>query len=346
MRNKGLHESMHITELKKIIVAAATAVFLLAGCGVSTTVQPGNTGNLPVINDFSADPAMVQPGSGTQISWRVTNAASVTIDNGIGTVALSGTTTVYPRGNTFYRLTATNAAGSNSAQVTITLAGQGPAVVPASTGPNIPTAPSPSSAIYYQPVVTNFYATPSTLQRGRTATLRWVVKGAEAISIDNGVGSVSYNGAYNVSPQVNTTYNLTAASRNGTAKASVTITVTGTVNAYPAIRWFAANPASIGTGGSTVLNWSVTNARNVSISGVGPVAASGTKKVFPGGSTVYTLSASNSSGTSQATCTVKVLDMNSTTYYQTYQVNAEDPPALILDAGADGSPQGENDYDD
>ncbi len=146
------------TMVNKLIFVAATAILILAGCSASTAAPVVTTGkDLPVINSFTADPANITVGDGTQVSWRVSNATNVVIDNGIGTVALSGAFAVYPNGNSSYRITATNAAGSNSARVTITVVPlYAPGVAPASTGPNIPNAPAPSSSPFYKPMVTDF----------------------------------------------------------------------------------------------------------------------------------------------------------------------------------------------
>ena len=58
-------------------------------------------------------------GGSSTLSWSVTGATSVTIDNGIGSVALTGTTVVSPTTDTTYTLTATNSAGSVTESVTV-----------------------------------------------------------------------------------------------------------------------------------------------------------------------------------------------------------------------------------
>ena len=61
--------------------------------------------NLPVINFFTVSEISV-------LSWSVSGATSVTIEPGIGDVALTGTSQVSPTKTTTYTLTATNDAGS------------------------------------------------------------------------------------------------------------------------------------------------------------------------------------------------------------------------------------------
>ena len=55
-------------------------------------ILSGCNGNNPVINSFFASPSAIIAGDSTTLSWTVTNADSVTIDYGIGTVALTGIT--------------------------------------------------------------------------------------------------------------------------------------------------------------------------------------------------------------------------------------------------------------
>ena len=93
-----------------LFFAIAVLVFI-AGCtGASPTA--------PIINSFSASPSTITVGEISTLSWSVTDATSVTIDNGIGSVALTGTSSVNPTTSTTYTLTATNSAGS----VTVTCA--------------------------------------------------------------------------------------------------------------------------------------------------------------------------------------------------------------------------------
>jgi hypothetical protein len=66
---------------------------------------------LPVIQ-FSVSPNSIAPGGTAVLSWNVTNATTVTIDHGIGTVSASGTKNVSPAAPTTYKLTAGNDTGS------------------------------------------------------------------------------------------------------------------------------------------------------------------------------------------------------------------------------------------
>ncbi len=96
-----------------LFFAIAVLVFI-AGCS-------GTPPSAPIINSFSALSPTIVIGESSTLSWSVTDATSVTIDNGVGTVALSGTTTVSPITTTTYTLTATNTAGSVTATTTVTV---------------------------------------------------------------------------------------------------------------------------------------------------------------------------------------------------------------------------------
>ncbi|MBI5069705.1 MAG: hypothetical protein HZB56_15840 [Deltaproteobacteria bacterium] len=104
--------------------ALLPALAALAACGGSTAPagQQQNTGpQLPRIDSFAASPALVAAGGSSTLSWSVTGADGLELDQGIG--AVTGTShQVSPSATTTYRLTARNAAGSASAAATVTLA--------------------------------------------------------------------------------------------------------------------------------------------------------------------------------------------------------------------------------
>jgi len=94
-----------------LFFAIAVLVFI-AGCS-------GTPPAVPIINAFSASPSTIITGDNSTLSWSVTDATSVTIDHGVGTVALLGSTVVNPTTTTTYILTATNGAGSVTAQAMV-----------------------------------------------------------------------------------------------------------------------------------------------------------------------------------------------------------------------------------
>ena len=89
------------------------ALILIIGC------SPDIPLSVPIINSFLANPSIITVGDSSTLSWSVIGATSVTIDNGIGSVALTGTTVVSPTTDTTYTLIATNSAGSVTESVTV-----------------------------------------------------------------------------------------------------------------------------------------------------------------------------------------------------------------------------------
>ncbi len=76
------------------------------------------------------------------------------------------------------------------------------------------------------PVVAQFTADPSSIERGQSSTLRWSVSDATSVSIDPGLGPVQSNGSRQVFPSNTTTYRLVASGPAGNANATATVNVT------------------------------------------------------------------------------------------------------------------------
>lgn len=68
----------------------------------------------------------------------------------------------------------------------------------------------------------------------------------------------------------------------------------------------AASPSAVTAGSQIVLSWTTTNATNISIDGIGSVAASGSRTITPTDSTSYHLVAQGAGGTADATAHVTV----------------------------------------
>src|SRR5205807_1553050 len=178
----------------------------------------------------------------------VQGATAVSINNGVGNVALSGSTQVSPTATTTYTLTATGPTGNVTATATVTVgAGTGGAG---------------------NPQIIRFEANPLTIQPGQQSTLSWTTTGATTVSI-SGVGAVTLNGSTTVTPAQTTTYTLTATSADGKS-VTAPITVTVTTGNIPQIVVFVATPQTIDAGSSTKLCWQVTGATSIKIDpGVG-----------------------------------------------------------------------------
>lgn len=93
--------------------------------------------------------------------------------------------------------------------------------------PTQPTAPSTGPTSAPAPVIAQFTAEPTSIQRGQSSTLRWQVTGSAAsVSIDQTIGAVQNTGNRRVFPSESTTYTLTATGPGGTTTASATVSVT------------------------------------------------------------------------------------------------------------------------
>jgi peptidoglycan-associated lipoprotein len=73
----------------------------------------------PTVTAFTAEPSSIERGQSSTLTWTVTNASSISIDNGIGTVQASASRRVFPGASTTYTLTATGPGGTNTATATV-----------------------------------------------------------------------------------------------------------------------------------------------------------------------------------------------------------------------------------
>jgi hypothetical protein len=111
--------------MKNLLVLALALCIAMSGCiTIQDGVQPAV--ERPVIKAFSADPQVISSGAACTLSWTVTGANSISIDNGIGNVALSGSTTISPTATTTYVIMAGNAAGTSTAGCQVTVQGSAP----------------------------------------------------------------------------------------------------------------------------------------------------------------------------------------------------------------------------
>ncbi len=93
--------------------------------------------------------------------------------------------------------------------------------------PPPPPAPAPAPAPPPKaPMISQFSAEPSSIERGQSATLRWSVSNATDINIDNGIGTVDATGSRQVFPNNSTTYTLTAKGPGGSTSETASVNVT------------------------------------------------------------------------------------------------------------------------
>ena len=78
-------------------------------------------GTPPVIHAFTADPATVRTGLSSSLTWAVTGATALRIEPGVGDVTGTTSVVVNPTTTTTYTLSASNASGEDSDQVTVSV---------------------------------------------------------------------------------------------------------------------------------------------------------------------------------------------------------------------------------
>jgi len=162
--------------------------------------------------------------------------------------------------------------------------------------------------------ISSFYAVNSSINPGDTVTLAWYATGSVYEFVLNpGDQHLSVNEYYpygtidipNVNPPQ--TFTLHALGMFGSDSSTVDVTLKAG-GAGPTINYFGANPETIASGASSILEWNVTGADSVVIyPEIGSVAlGSGTISVSPAVTTTYTILTKNSGGTSSDTTTVEV----------------------------------------
>jgi PKD repeat protein len=179
---------------------AVTTTYTLTASSTGGTATKTATVTVvpPPTVTFTAIPSTVNPGQGSTLSWSTTNAANVSIDNGLGAQPLNGSIPVLPSQTTTYTLTATGTGGTTTRQATVTV----------SSGPTL-----------------TFTASPSTINAGQSTTLTWSTTNATNVSIDNGIGLRPANGSLVVSPLTTTVYVMVATGPGGIASAEARVTV-------------------------------------------------------------------------------------------------------------------------
>jgi hypothetical protein len=179
------------------------AITLMPGCDLLK-------GQLPVVNSFDANPPSISTGGSSTLTWNITGATAVSIDQGIGNVGLTGSRAVAPGATTAYILTATNATGSITATCQVMVAGT----------PSAP--PAPAAGL---PIVNSFTASPPGITTGGASALSWSVTDATAVTINPLSGTFATSGTTVVSPSATTTYTLTATNAVGSTTATVQVLV-------------------------------------------------------------------------------------------------------------------------
>lgn len=155
----------------------------------------------PVVK-LSANPATVQMGQSSTLTWTSTNARAVTLD-GVA-VSLSGSRAVTPTSTKTYVIVAAGNGTKATASATVTVSNVTP-----------PPAAKPTASLT---------ATPASIQSGQSSTLSWTSANATSVTLD-GV-AVALNGSQVVSPTATKSYSLAASGAGGSVTTSANVTVT------------------------------------------------------------------------------------------------------------------------
>jgi len=198
--------------MRNAVVLLLALFLLVSGCTFTPTTTP-QSAFLPKILKFDATPSVINQGQTSYLQWSVSEANSVSIDNGIGNVALAGQIPVSPNSTTFYTLTAKNLAGEATAGTQIIVQG------------GATTQPTPTET---PPTISSFYADRLIITPGQSVTLSWEVLRATDITLTS-VGQVQEKDTIALQPASTTTYILTATNSAGPSNAGVTVIVQASV---------------------------------------------------------------------------------------------------------------------
>jgi len=282
--------------MKKVLFTGLIIFALFAGCVYVGRQAPSGNAATPVILSFEATPANILTGGAATLMWDVQGANAVSIDQGIGSVALKGSRTVSPSSTVTFTLTASNSYGSVTASTQVVVAGS-------------TSLPVVQTSAFNLPVVTVFAAQPANIIPGWACALKWEVQNASEVSIEPGIGPVQVSGSKSVNPNFTTNYKLTATNSQGSILATTTLTVSSVPASRdtPVITSFTANPYVIKKGDSSILTWHTLNASSATMDrDIGTVSADGVRQVSPDATTIYTLLVTSPDGAQYQTVTVNV----------------------------------------
>jgi hypothetical protein len=151
----------------------------------------------PPTVQISADRQVLDEGETATLTWSFANADTASINQGIGVVQSGGSLVVDPQRTTTYTITATGPGGTTTDQVTVTC-----------LAPTVEIQADHGSVI-----------------EGQTAALTWQADHASTCIIEPIIGAVDSKGSIDVTPNITTTYTLTASGRGGTTSTAATLVV-------------------------------------------------------------------------------------------------------------------------
>jgi peptidoglycan-associated lipoprotein len=105
-----------------------------------TEAAPPPTVAKPSIDSLTAEPSTIERGQSSTLSWSITGATDMSINNGVGAVQSRGQRQVFPTSTTTYTLTANGPGGSDTRTVTVAVNTPPPPPPPPNTGPRLSSA--------------------------------------------------------------------------------------------------------------------------------------------------------------------------------------------------------------
>lgn len=204
--------------------------------------------NPPTILSFSASPSSVTPGTPATLSWSVSGATSLSIDNGVGDVTGLSSKSVSPTVTTTYTLTATNDFGSDTGTAKVT-------VLSSDTTP--PSTPQNLSAVAVSPNQINLSWTASTddvavagykISRDSVWVANTVSPGFQDTSLSPNTTYIyrvsAYDAAGNISAESLSSSATTLAAPDTTPPTISSISVTSVDSSSATIVWGTNEPSS------------------------------------------------------------------------------------------------------
>ena len=252
---------------------STTYTLSASGPGGTLTPEPTVTINVatPVpTGGLSADPLEIDSGECSTLRWNTTDATSVSLNPGIGSVDLTGSRDVCPSATTTYTLAATGPGGSLNPPPAVTVTVRRPGQAPTGT----------------------LTATAENIRRLECTTLVWSTADATLQSI-TGIGVVESSGTREVCPGQTFTYALSASGPGGSLDPEPAVTISVEDWGVPS-GTFTATPPVVARGECSTLTWTTREAQHGRVGPeIGSVAPNASMEVCPTKSVRYQFDAWN-----------------------------------------------------
>lgn len=268
---------------------------------------------------LTADPATIRPGQTTTLSWTSSNATVCSLDNGVGSVPLSGSVTVSPSETTTYTLTATGPGGMARMTAAVKVVNALPVCL------NDVSATDEDVPVVIHVLVNDMDPDGDALQVKETGQ---GLHGGASIRPD---GSILYSPQANYHGSDQFTYTVTDG-HGGLATATVDVTVSSLNDAPVAVHDSAATDQGTPVPVSVLANDSDPDGDSLSLSGFTP-PAHGTAKDFGNGTLEY---CPTGSFTGEDSFTYTVSDGNGATATATVTVAVKSVVTLSIKQPVEG----------